>query len=129
MEQLTLRSRESRVSQAYASLSANIRLRMKQYSIEVDQLKSKVDEDFKHRSMYPYFNFKFFFYRQSIFFFNQTFDKSKSRTYIITLRQSLANKIFLVPAKKLSVDYEKSSNYRAKIYNFSSSIMRVVAPP
>ncbi|XP_015516231.1 syntaxin-8 [Neodiprion pinetum] len=51
MEQLTLRNRESRTSQNYASLSANIRLRMKQYSGEVEQLKSKVDEDFKMRSI------------------------------------------------------------------------------
>ncbi|XP_046742315.1 syntaxin-8 [Diprion similis] len=51
MEQLTLRNRESRTSQNYASLSANIRLRMKQYSGEVEQLKNKVDEDSKMRSI------------------------------------------------------------------------------
>lgn len=54
MEQLTLRDGELKTSKAYASLSANIRLRMKQYTREVQQLKSKVDEASKSRTMYPF---------------------------------------------------------------------------
>ncbi|KYN12760.1 Syntaxin-8 [Trachymyrmex cornetzi] len=44
MEQLTMRDGEPKTSKIYASLSANIRLRMKQYTREVQQLKSKVEE-------------------------------------------------------------------------------------
>ncbi|GFG37891.1 hypothetical protein Cfor_07381 [Coptotermes formosanus] len=44
MEQLTLRSREPKTSQAYARISSAIRLRMKQYSSEVQQLKDKLSE-------------------------------------------------------------------------------------
>ncbi|KAI4487408.1 hypothetical protein M0804_005557 [Polistes exclamans] len=51
MEQLTARERESETSQAYASLSANIRLRMKQYNREIYQLKTKVEEASKSRTM------------------------------------------------------------------------------
>jgi len=54
MEQLTLREGEPRISKLYASLSANIRLRMKQYTREVQQLKSKVEEASKLRTMYPF---------------------------------------------------------------------------
>ncbi|KAI4497022.1 hypothetical protein M0802_007768 [Mischocyttarus mexicanus] len=52
MEQLTIRERESETSQAYASLSANIRLRMKQYNREIYQLKTKVEEASKSRTIY-----------------------------------------------------------------------------
>ncbi|XP_029168224.1 syntaxin-8 [Nylanderia fulva] len=51
MEQLTLREGEPKASKIYASLSANVRLRMKQYTREVQQLKSKVDEAFKLRTI------------------------------------------------------------------------------
>lgn len=44
MEQLTFRSREQKTSQAYARISSAIRLRMKQYSSEVQQLKDKLSE-------------------------------------------------------------------------------------
>lgn len=54
MEQLTLREGEPKASKIYASLSANVRLRMKQYTREVQQLKSKVEEAFKLRTMYPF---------------------------------------------------------------------------
>lgn len=54
MEQLTLREGEPKASKVYASLSANIRLRMKQYTREVQQLKSKVEEASKLRTMYPF---------------------------------------------------------------------------
>lgn len=54
MEQLTMRERESETSQAYASLSANIRLRIKQYNREIYQLKTKVEEASKSRTMYPF---------------------------------------------------------------------------
>ena len=57
MEQLTLRDREPRASQAYAKLSVNIRLRIKQYSSEVRQLKIKVEEASRQRSMYPLLTF------------------------------------------------------------------------
>ncbi|KAL6448808.1 hypothetical protein ACFW04_000527 [Cataglyphis niger] len=51
MEQLTLREGEPKASKVYASLSANIRLRMKQYTREVQQLKSKVEEAAKLRTI------------------------------------------------------------------------------
>ncbi|XP_032676423.1 syntaxin-8 isoform X3 [Odontomachus brunneus] len=54
MEQLTMRDSEPKTSKVYASLSANIRLRMKQYTREVQQLKSKVEEASKSRTMYPF---------------------------------------------------------------------------
>lgn len=54
MEQLTLRDREPRTSQTFINLSANIRLRMRQYSGEVQQLKIKVEESSKQRNMYPF---------------------------------------------------------------------------
>ncbi|CAL1684369.1 unnamed protein product [Lasius platythorax] len=51
MEQLTLREGEPKASKVYASLSANVRLRMKQYTREVQQLKNKVEEAFKLRTI------------------------------------------------------------------------------
>lgn len=51
MEQLTLRDREPRTSQTFINLSANIRLRMRQYSGEVQQLKIKVEESSKQRNI------------------------------------------------------------------------------
>ncbi|XP_015183766.1 PREDICTED: syntaxin-8 [Polistes dominula] len=51
MEQLNTRERESETSQAYASLSANIRLRMKQYNREIYQLKTKLEEASKSRTI------------------------------------------------------------------------------
>lgn len=54
MEQLTLRSREQKTSQAYARISSVIRLRLKQYSSEVQQLKDKLSEATASYAMYPY---------------------------------------------------------------------------
>ncbi|KAJ9594985.1 hypothetical protein L9F63_013707 [Diploptera punctata] len=51
MEQLTVRSREQKTSQAYARLSSSIRLRMKQYSSEVQQLKDKLSQASSSRSI------------------------------------------------------------------------------
>ncbi|KAL0103342.1 hypothetical protein PUN28_017551 [Cardiocondyla obscurior] len=51
MEQLTTRDGEPKMSKVYASLSANIRLRMKQYTQEVQQLKSKVEEAAKLKTI------------------------------------------------------------------------------
>ncbi|PSN57700.1 hypothetical protein C0J52_00296 [Blattella germanica] len=51
MEQLTVRSREQKTSQAYARLSSSIRLRMKQYSTEVQQLKDKLTQASSSRSI------------------------------------------------------------------------------
>lgn len=51
MEQLSLRSRETRTSDKYARLSAAIRMRMKQYNIEVGQLKIKLQEAAKSELM------------------------------------------------------------------------------
>ncbi|XP_011140265.1 syntaxin-8 [Harpegnathos saltator] len=51
MEQLTMRDSEPKASKVYASLSANIRLRMKQYTREVQQLKNKVEEASKSRTI------------------------------------------------------------------------------
>jgi hypothetical protein len=56
MEQLTVRSREQKTSQAYSRLSSAIRLRLKQYSSEVQQLKDKLSEASASHSMYPYIN-------------------------------------------------------------------------
>jgi len=55
MEQLTLRSREQKTSQAYARISSAIRLRLKQYSSEVQQLKDKLSEATASHAMYPYY--------------------------------------------------------------------------
>nr|CAD7200785.1 unnamed protein product [Timema douglasi] len=41
-EQLTIRSKEQRTSQEYARVSSSIRLRMKQYESEIQQLKEKL---------------------------------------------------------------------------------------
>lgn len=51
MEQLTLRNKHPKVSQAYASLSANIRIRIKQYNKEIQQLKSKVDDALRFKTI------------------------------------------------------------------------------
>ncbi|XP_012281154.1 syntaxin-8 [Orussus abietinus] len=51
MEELTMRNREVRTSQAFAALSANIRFRMKQYNAEVRQLRKKVEEASKFRTI------------------------------------------------------------------------------
>ncbi|XP_063976848.1 syntaxin-8 [Diachasmimorpha longicaudata] len=49
MEQLSQRDRELRTSQAFASLSANIRFQLKQYTDQITQLRKKVDEALKLR--------------------------------------------------------------------------------
>jgi hypothetical protein len=51
MKQLTVRSGEEKTSQEYARLSSAIRLRLKQYCSEVQQLKDKLSAS---QSMYPY---------------------------------------------------------------------------
>ncbi|TGZ49151.1 syntaxin-8 [Temnothorax curvispinosus] len=51
MEHLTMRDGTPKTSKTYASLSANIRLRMKQYTREVQQLKSKVEEASKLKTI------------------------------------------------------------------------------
>lgn len=52
MEQLMQRQRLSRNSDKYSHLSANIRLRLKQYNNEVGQLKQKLDVTTRSDSMY-----------------------------------------------------------------------------
>lgn len=54
MEQFTARNKHSKSLQAYASISANIRIHLKQYSREVQQLKNKVDDALKSKAMYPF---------------------------------------------------------------------------
>lgn len=54
MEQLSLRSKESKSSQQFISMSATIRIRLKQFNNELTQVKKKLDEESKTRSMYPY---------------------------------------------------------------------------
>lgn len=54
MEQFTARNKHSKTLQAYASISANIRIRIKQYNREVQQLKDKVDDALKSKAMYPF---------------------------------------------------------------------------
>ncbi|XP_066600511.1 syntaxin-8 [Prorops nasuta] len=51
MELLTSRDKESKVTQVYANLSATIRLRMKQYSHEVQILRNKIIEDANSRTI------------------------------------------------------------------------------
>lgn len=51
MEQLSLRSKELRNADNYSRLSASIRLRLKQYGTEVDQLKVKLDQESKNNTM------------------------------------------------------------------------------
>lgn len=54
MEQFTERNKHLKVSQTYASLSANIRIHLKQYSREVQQLKNKIDDALRSKTMYPF---------------------------------------------------------------------------
>ncbi|XP_076243608.1 syntaxin 8 [Calliopsis andreniformis] len=51
MEQITLRNKHPRASQTYAGLSANIRIHLKQYSREVQQLKTKVDDALRSKTI------------------------------------------------------------------------------
>ncbi|PBC32507.1 syntaxin-8 [Apis cerana] len=51
MEQFTARNKHSKTLQAYASISANIRIRIKQYNREVQQLKDKVDDALKSKAI------------------------------------------------------------------------------
>lgn len=51
MEQLTVRDGEPKVSQTYATLSVNIRIRLKQYSREVQQLKTKLEDASKSKTI------------------------------------------------------------------------------
>lgn len=54
MEQFTAGNKHSKVPQSYASLSANVRIHLKQYNREVQQLKNKIDEALKFKTMYPF---------------------------------------------------------------------------
>lgn len=60
MEQLTARSREQKSSQGYDRLSATIRLRMKQYSSEVQELWNKLQTaaSSSSSSMFPFINLR-----------------------------------------------------------------------
>ncbi|XP_076634007.1 syntaxin 8 [Colletes latitarsis] len=51
MEQLTARNRHPRKSQTYSNLSANIRIHLKQYKREVQELKNKVDDASKSKTI------------------------------------------------------------------------------
>lgn len=51
MEQLANRGKESKTSEIYSRLSASIRLRLKQYDSEVSQLKLKLDDTTKARTI------------------------------------------------------------------------------
>lgn len=51
MEQLSTRSKEPRSSQQYSSLSAAIRIRLKQFNNELSQLKKKLEDESKTRFM------------------------------------------------------------------------------
>lgn len=53
MEQLTERQKFSRTSNKYSELSANIRLKLKQFKTEVGQLNQKLDLITKTGNMYP----------------------------------------------------------------------------
>lgn len=54
MEQLNNRSKERRTSDQFARLSASIRLGLKQYSGQIEQLKQKNDKASMYRLMYPF---------------------------------------------------------------------------
>ena len=54
MELLTQRDRMSKTSQIYASVSADMRFKTRQYTTQVQQLKYKVDEALKDGIMYPF---------------------------------------------------------------------------
>lgn len=53
MEQLTYRQKFSRTSFKYSELSANIRLKLKQFNNEVGQLNEKLEIIAKTGNMYP----------------------------------------------------------------------------
>lgn len=52
VEQLNARANEPWTSDNYAKISATVRMRMKQYATEVQQLKNKLENS---RSLYPFF--------------------------------------------------------------------------
>ncbi|XP_017878976.1 syntaxin-8 [Ceratina calcarata] len=51
MEQFTARNKHPRASQAHAIISANVRIRLKQYNRDIQQLKNKVDDALKLRTI------------------------------------------------------------------------------
>ncbi|XP_034175355.2 syntaxin 8 [Osmia lignaria lignaria] len=51
MEQFTERNKHLKVSQKYASISVNIRIHLKQYSREVQQLKNKIDDALRSKTI------------------------------------------------------------------------------
>ncbi|CAK9798759.1 STX8 [Anthophora quadrimaculata] len=51
MEQFIARNKHPKSSQVYVSLSANIRIRLRQYSREVQELKNKVDNAFRSKTI------------------------------------------------------------------------------
>ncbi|VEN45847.1 unnamed protein product, partial [Callosobruchus maculatus] len=57
MEQLTQRQKYPRTSENYSQISANVRLRLKQYNNEVGQLEKKLN-DTPAGNMYPFFSNK-----------------------------------------------------------------------
>lgn len=56
MEQLTERQKYPRTSNKYGTVSATIRLRLKQFNTEVQQLKEKLNTANVSSAMYPYLN-------------------------------------------------------------------------
>lgn len=54
MEQLTQRQKFSRTSNKYSELSANVRLKLKQFNNEVGQLNQKLEIIAKTGNMYPF---------------------------------------------------------------------------
>lgn len=54
MEQLSLRQLEIKSSEKYSYISATIRLRLKQYNNEVNQLKEKINRAYSTQLMYPF---------------------------------------------------------------------------
>lgn len=53
MENLNLRNNEKTSSQSYYALSAKIRIRLKQYGIEVNELKRKLNSPSIISTLYP----------------------------------------------------------------------------
>ncbi|KAF2896159.1 hypothetical protein ILUMI_10022 [Ignelater luminosus] len=70
MEMLSLRQREPRSTEKYAQISATIRSRLKQYHLEVNQLKQKIDQATRTRAI--------------------TFEETERRTRQIEILQSKA---------------------------------------
>lgn len=115
-----MRDSEPKVSKVYASLSANIRLRMKQYTREVQQLKSKVEEASKLRTMYP-LSLHTHMSGDSL-----AFVLKKLHTLVNFLMvNSLKTDCTIEPLKRLNVEQDKWNSYKAGTFSCKNCTIRV----